>query len=452
MSTLPVTTTPGAAHPSAMPARGASHAAIRHLVRKGMAVVILLCGAVGGWAGATHISGAVIAAGSLVVDTNVKKVQHPTGGVVGEIHARDGDTVKAGQLLLRLDETIVRANLAIVRKNLVELTARKSRLEAERDEKTEITFPPDLLAAAQTDPDVVFVLAGERKMLDLRATARSGQKSVLTERTTQLKEEIAGHEAQAKGKGEEIVLINRELEGARDLWRKNLMPITKLTALEREATRLTGERAQLLAQMAQAKGKISEIQLQIIQIDREMAGEVGKEMREIEAKVGELVERRTAAEDQMRRIDIRAPLDGVVHQSIVHTVGGVIQAGEALMLVVPGNDTLTAEVKVPPNEIDQLWLGQTALLRFPAFNQRTTPEINGTVERVAADVTVDQRTGASHYLVRIGVARDEVARLGEVKLVPGMPVEAHLRTGDRRVISWLMKPLSDQMMRAFRER
>jgi HlyD family secretion protein len=452
VSTLPVTVPAPAARPAPPPAGGTSHAAIRQLVRNGMAVVILLCGGVGGWAAVTHISGAVIAAGSLVVDSNVKKVQHPSGGIVGEIQARDGDRVKAGQVLVRLDETMVRANLAIVRKNLVELTARKARLEAERDERTDIAFPRELLAATETDPDVASVLAGERKMLELRATARNGQKALLTERTAQLREEIAGHEAQAKGKGEEIVLINRELEGARDLWRKNLMPITKLTALEREATRLTGERAQLLAQMAQAKGKISEIQLQIIQIDREMAGEVGKEMREIEAKVGELVERRTAAEDQMRRIDIRAPLDGVVHQSVVHTVGGVIQAGEALMLVVPGNDTLTAEVRVPPQDIDQLWVGQVALLRFPAFNQRTTPEINGTVERISADVTVEQRTGASYYLVRIGVTRDQVARLGDVRLVPGMPVEAHLKTGDRRVISWLMKPLSDQMMRAFREK
>jgi HlyD family secretion protein len=230
------------------------------------------------------------------------------------------------------------------------------------------------------------------------------------------------------------------------------MQITKLTSLEREAARLRGERGLLLAQIAQAKGKISEIQLQILQIDRDMAGEVGRELREIEAKIGEMIERKTAAEDQLKRIEIRAPLAGKIHQSTIHTVGGVIQPGEPLMLVVPDDENLTAEVRIAPQEIDQLWIGQPAALRFSAFNQRTTPEINGNVSRISADVSIDQRMGASFYLVRVGVPRSEIERLGDVKLISGMPVEVFMKTGDRTVFSWLMKPLVDQMTRAFRER
>ena len=230
------------------------------------------------------------------------------------------------------------------------------------------------------------------------------------------------------------------------------MPITKMTSLEREAARLTGERAQLVAKVAQANGRISEIQFQVLQIDREASSEVGKELREIEAKVGELTERKIAAEDQMRRIDLRAPQDGTVHQSAVHTVGGVITAGEILMLIVPEADKLIAETKIAPQDIDQLWIGQTAFLRFTTFNQRTTPEISGTVSRISADISTDQRTGQSFYTVRIALPASEVARLGDVKLVPGMPVEGMIKTADRKVISYLVKPLQDQISRAFREK
>jgi len=252
---------------------------------------------------------------------------------------------------------------------------------------------------------------------------------------------------------QEITFIQRELEGARELWSKNLMPISKLTTLEREGARLEGERARLTAAIAASKGKISEILLQIMQIDRDASSEIGKELREVEAKIGESVERKITAEDQMKRIEIRAPQDGIVHQTSVHTVGGVIPAGgEPLMLIVPLSDKLVAEVKVLPQDIDQLWQGQTASLRFPAFNQRTTPEINGLVSRVSADITIDQRTGQNYYTARIAVSTNELAKLGDVKLVPGMPVEAFIKTGDRRVISYLVKPLHDQITRAFREK
>jgi HlyD family secretion protein len=387
----------------------------------------------------------------LVVDSNVKKVQHPTGGVVGEIRARDGDQVKIGDVLIRLDETVTRANLTIVIKGLDELTARKARLEAERDGLADIAFPSEFIERVG-ELQVAAIIAGERKLFDLRQSARIGQKSQLRERIAQLREEISGIAAQIKAKAQEIVLIERELTGARDLWEKNLMPITKLTQLEREATRLEGERAQLMATSAQSKGKISELELQIIQVDRDLASEVGKELREVDAKIGEFVERRVAAEDQLKRIDIRAPQDGLVHQSVVHTVGGVINAGEQLMLIVPSADNLIVEAKFAPQDIDQVKVGQRAVLRFTSFNQRTTPELSGVVTRVSADTTVDQRTSASYYTLRISLTREEISRLGDVTLVPGMPVESFVQTGERKVISYLTKPLSDQVMRAFRER
>jgi HlyD family secretion protein len=425
---------------------------IRRHLRAGAALVVLLAGGVGGWAATTEISGAVIAPGALVVDSNVKKVQHPTGGIVGELHVRDGDRVKAGDILVRLDDTVTRANLAIVTKGLDELTARKARLEAERDGQQDLTFPHELLQRS-SDPQVAHVMEGESKLFELRRSARMGQKAQLRQRIDQLGELTTGLMLQERAKAQEIVLIQRELQGARKLWEQNLMPITKLTSLEREATRVEGERGQLVASIAQSKEKTSETELQIIQIDRDLASEVGKDLREAEGKIGELVERKVSAEDLLKRIDIRAPQDGTVHQLTVHTVGGVIAAsGEAIMLIVPDGDSLAVEAKVAPQDIDQLRLGHKAVLRFSAFNQRTTPEINGKVSRISADVTADQRTGLSYYTIRIALTPEEIARLGNVKLVPGMPVEAFIQTGDRNVLSYLVKPLHDQITRAFREK
>jgi HlyD family secretion protein len=421
-----------------------------HVVAGAVVVAVLTIG-VGGWAATTDVSSALIAPGSIVVDSNVKKVQHPTGGIVGEVRVRDGDRVKSGDIVVRLDETVTRANLAVVTKGLNELTARKARLEAERDGTDAIRFPAELMSRAQ-EPEVAAVMASERKLFELRRTSRTGQKAQLRQRISQLDEEISGLAAQRDAKMKEVALIERELAGVRELFQKNLVQLNRLTQLEREATRLEGERGQYVAATAQAKGKISELELQIIQIDQDLSSEVARELRDVDGKIGEFVERKVTAEDQLKRIDIRAPQDGTVFQSTVHTVGGVISAGDAIMLIVPEADNLTVEAKVNPQDIDQLKIGQTALLRFTTFNQRTTPEINGTVTRISADISTDQRTGLSYYTVRIGLPPQEVARLGEVKLVPGMPVEAFVQTGERTVLSYLVKPFYDQLARAFREK
>ena len=424
---------------------------VRHMLA-GLVIVIVLAGGVGGWAGTMTLSGALIAQGSVVVDSNVKKVQHPTGGIVGELRVRDGDRVKQGDIVVRLDDTVTRANLAIVTKGLDELAARKARLESERDGGNTVAFPADLLARAAKDPDIAAIIDGERKLFELRSTARTGQKAQLRQRIEQLNEEVRGLKAQRESKEKETKLIDREKEGVYDLWRQKLVPLTKLTELERAAVRLEGEAAQLIAQTAQTAGKISETELQIIQIDRDLSSEVAKETREIDGKIGEFVERKVTAEDQLKRIEIRAPLDGTVFQSNVHTVGGVITAGDAMMMVVPEADSLTVEAKVNPQDIDQVRTGQIALLRLSAFNQRTTPEIYGTVTRISADASTDQRTGQTYYTIRIAMPGDEVAKLGDVRLVPGMPVEAFVQTGDRTMISYLVKPLHDQLMRMFREK
>jgi HlyD family secretion protein len=404
----------------------------RHLVAAIVVVLVLVVG-VGGWAATTAISGAVVASGSVVVDSNVKKVQHPTGGIVGELRVHDGDRVHAGEIVVRLDETVTRANLAIVTKGLGELMARKARLESERDGLDTITFPAQLVAD-EGDPDRAAAMDSERKLFSLRKTARSGQKAQLRERIAQLGEEITGLAAQQNSKAKEIALIERELAGVR------------------EAARLDGERGQLIAAAAQAKGKIAETTLQILQIDQDIASDVAKELREVDGKIGEFVERKVAAEDQLKRTDIRAPQDGTVFQLAVHTVGGVITAGDPIMLIVPEADNLSVEVKVNPQDIDQLQLNQKAILRFSAFNIRTTPEIEGTVTRISADTSTDQRTGQSYYTIRIAMPAEQIERLGDVKLLPGMPVEAFIQTRDRTMLSYLMKPLHDQFLRAFREK
>jgi len=431
--------------------KGGARTSIRLHLIIGLAVVVVLAGGLGGWASTAEISGALIAPGSIVVESNIKKVQHPTGGVVGEVRVHDGDLVKAGDILVRLDDTVTKASLAIVTKSLNGLWARAARLEAEQQGLDKVVFPPMLLEETD-DPDAKDVMASEAKLFEVRTTGRIGQKEQLRERVTQLKEEIAGLEAQEKAKDQEIGLVEKELVGVRSLYDQHLVQLTRLTTLERDSARLAGERAQYVSAMAQTKGKITETELQIIQVDKDMVSEVSKDLRETNDKIGEFVERKVTAEDQLRRTDIRAPQDGMVLQLTAHTVGGVIAAGDAIMMIVPQTDDLQVEAKVNPQDIDKLQIGQKTLLRLSAFNQRTTPELNGRVTRVSPDVTTDQRTGQSYYTIRVSMPPEEVARLGEAKLIPGMPVEAFVQTGDRTMLSYLIKPLKDQLMRAFREK
>jgi len=426
------------------------HSLLRHLLLGSAAVAVLLF-IVFGWGTLTEISGAVIAPGKMVVDSNVKKVQHPTGGVVGDLRVKDGDRVKKGDIVVRLDETQARTSLAIVTKALDEMEARQARLEAERDGADKVTYPTDLLAR-RNEPGVAQTTTSEQRLFELRRSAREGQKAQLLEQIDQLRQQITGYDEQISAKSTEIEWNEQELGGIRGLWKQNLVPFNRVTTLERDSARLHGERGALTASIAQAKGRIAEIQLKVLQVDEDLRTEVGKELAEIRGKRAELTERRVAAEDQLKRIDLLAPQDGKIFQQAVHTIGGVIQAGEVLMLVVPDADELIIEAKVAPQDVDQIHAGQPAVVQFAAFNRRTTPELNGEVVGIGADITQDDKRNEAYYAVRIRISDKEMARLEGLQPMAGMPVEVFIKTSPRTVVSYLTKPLREQVDRAFRGR
>ncbi len=421
----------------------------RHLMA-GLLASVALVGGAGAWAAVTELSGAVVAPGHFVVDSYVKKIQHPTGGVVGEILVREGDEVKAGDVVMRLDATQTRANLAIVAKRLEELAARLARLEAERDDMEAIVFP-DWLMARRDSQNVAAAIHSEERLFEFRKASRKSKKAQLAERIVQYRHEIEGLKAQEIAYASGIEVIQSEVSSLEGLRRQGIVSVQRLNSLKTQAATYGGERGEKIAYQAQAAGRIAETRLQILQVDQDLKTEVGQELREIQAQVGEYVERKIAAEDQLRRIDIVAPQGGVVHQLAVHTVGGVIAPADPIMLIVPEGDDLALEVQISPKDIDQIQIGHRAVLRMSAFNLRTTPELNGHVGRIAADLTTDERTGQSYYLVRIVVPHEELAKLRDLKLVPGMPAEAMIRTSERTALSFLVKPLADQINRAFRE-
>jgi HlyD family secretion protein len=428
---------------------------IRKLNLTGLGVTVLLvCGA-GGWAATAQLAGAVIAPGTIVVESSVKKVQHPSGGVVGEILVKEGDRVAAGQIVLRLDDTMTKATLGVVRSQLDELTAREARLLAERDGAPAIVVPPQLIDG-RDDTSASAAVAGEGKLFESRRTARGGQRAQLHERIAQANEEIRGLSAQQAAKEAGLDLIAQELVGVTDLYKKSLVSISRYTLLQRDQTRLQGEHGQVIAEAARARGKISEIELQILQLDQDFRTEVLKDMRDAQGKIAELKERVTAAEDQLKRVDLRASQTGVVHQLTVHTVGGVINSGETVMQIVPRADELVVEAKLAPGDIDQVAMGAKAVVRIMAGNQRTTPEIAGMVTRVSADLAREQPNGAqpsqAYYTVRVSLPAEEVARLNDLHLVSGMPVEVFIQTSPRSALQYMLKPIHDQIARTFRER
>lgn len=421
----------------------------RH-IKLGLAVVVLLLGGMGSWAVLTKLAGAVIAPGTLVVENNAKNVQHPTGGVVKELRVKDGDRISAGDVLIVLDGTQVRANLDIILGSLDEIAARKARLEAESEGAEQVAFPAEL-AARSDEPALRKILSGEQTLFALRNAERVGQRRLLRERIAQLGQQVEGLTAQAEAKGREIALVAKELAGTQKLYQQGLMTLPRLTDIERTAVRLDGERAQLVASTAEAKGRIAEIELEILQIDQKLRAEGGSQLADLRTKFSELAERRTAAQDQLDRLAITAPQSGTVHELSVHTIGGVVRAAESLMLIIPSATALAVDARIAPKEIDRVRAGQKVALRFSTFNQQTTPEIDGRLVRVSADVLQDERTGFSYYTARIDISADQLDRLGVVRLLPGMPVETFIATEERTVLSYLLKPLSDQVMHTFRQ-
>lgn len=416
----------------------------------GGGIVLLLFFGMMLWLTVAQLSGAVVASGKLVVESNVKDVQHSDGGIIGEIHVRDGDRVKAGDLLIRLDDTMARASLGIVETQLSSLAARRMRLTGERDNLSELPIP-DLFTDRLDDPAIGDLIAAERNLFTARRNSLEGEKEQLSQKRAQLSETIIGLNAQKTANEEERRHIVDELTGLEGLFAKQLVPITRVAALRRERASLDGTHGELTASIAATRMQISETEMQILQLDRDRQTEVLGELTDIDQQIAELMQKQIALRDQLRRIDIRAPYDGTVYQMSVHTVGGVIAAGDRIMGIVPDQDELVIEAHISPRDIEQVVLGQDAVLRFTAFNQRTTPELSGSVLFVAADLERDELTGDTYYIVRVRISAGEVARLDGRDLVPGMPVEVFLATGERTALSYLIKPLSDQFARAFRE-
>jgi len=412
-----------------------------------LAVALLIFGA-GGWAAMAKLSGAVIGAGTLVVEGNVKRVQHKEGGIVGEILVRNGSPVAAGDVLVRLDDTLPRANLGVIVSQIDQLTARRFRLVAERDNAAAVATPDDTGSLSEKARDYV---SAETALFHARRRTIEGQKSQLRERIGQIGQETEGLVVRRNAKSEELDWIEQELGRVRSLSQQGLVQFTRLAELQRLKAQLEGERGQFITEVARAKTRVTETELQILQLDEDRRAEVLTELRDVENKLAELTQQRIAADDQLARIDILSPQAGIVHELAVHTIGGVIPPGETIMLIVPTKDALIVEARIQPADIDQIFVGQSAVLRFSAFNQRTTPEINGTVATVAADLIHNPQTGEAWYTARVRIPPHEIRRLGSLTLVAGMPVEAFIQTGERSALSYLTKPLVDQVSRAMRE-
>ena len=420
-------------------------------VRTAFRVLIISGGIATGWATLVPLSGAVVLPGTLVVESNVKKIQHPTGGVVSDIAVRDGMHVNAGSLLVRLDETQVRANGQMLVNQLDQTRMRAARLIAERDGAAEIRIPNNFTARV-SDPGIAQLVASEKSQFNARTSARRGQTEVLESNIGQFKEQIGGLDAQIASKTSQLSIISGEMTGVQELYTKGLVPLTRLTTLQREVARLEGERGQLVSSIAETKAKVGQAQLQIVKVDQDFRTEVLKDLREAQDKEAELTEKNVAAQDQLQRIDIRAPVTGTVNQLSIHTIGGVVKPGDVILEIVPDSDELQIEARLPPNEIDQVRRAQTAFMRFSAFNQRTTPQVEGAVSYVSADLSRDAQTNTTYYTVRVTLPGDERRRLGDVKLIAGMPVEVFLQTGSRTMVSYLFKPMTDQFHRMFNER
>ena len=429
---------------------------IRRLNLIGLSATVLFLGGFGGWAVTAKLTGAVIGQGTLVVESSIKKVQHPTGGIVGQFFVKEGSVVKEGDVLIRLDDTMTRSSLAATRSQLDEALAREARLLAERDGDESVTFPTQILNRMH-EPGVAAAVRGQEKLFQSRRTGRNGQEAQLRERVVQSQEEISGLVAQQQSKENEIRLMQDELAGVSQLYQQKLVNIQRYTSVQRDQARIGGERGQLISQIARARAKISETELQILQLDQDLRTDVLKELREAQGQIAVLNEKLVAAEDQLKHIDLRAPQSGTVHQLTVHTIGGVIANGEAVMQIVPLADKLIVEAKVSPLDIDQIALGSSTTVRIMAGNQRTMADLSGEVTHIGADLTKDkdqtsQPNNQPYYSVRVSLPEHEVARLKELKLVPGMPAEIFIRTHERTPLQYLLKPLNEQVSRAFRER
>lgn len=416
----------------------------------GLALILAFGVGFGAWSAMAPLASAVIAVGRIDVDGSVKSVQHETGGTVSEILVSEGSSVVEGQPLLRLDATGARAGLEIFASKLDELWMAASRLKAERDGAGTMELPA-FFAGREGEPVVVALFNTEQRLFTVRLAARTSQKDQLGARIGQLESQISGLKTQQAAKAHELALSATDLDGAHSLLGKGLAAQSRVNDLERAHARLEGEAGELAAALAEIEGRITETKLQILGIDQAAIADAGRELNDTTSAIAELAQRRIAAAEQLRRTEVTAPTDGVVHQLAVHTIGGVVGAGEVLMTIVPSSGTLTIEARISPVDIEGVHPGQEATIRLPGLNHATTPELAATVRRIGADLTEDQAMRVAYYPITLDLAPGEADKLRDTVLVPGMPVEAFIAGEPRTFLDYLTQPFRDRLPHALRE-
>jgi HlyD family type I secretion membrane fusion protein len=414
----------------------------------GLAVIGGVFGGLGLWSVTATLDGAVMAGGTVQVEAARKKVQHLEGGIVKEIRVRDGDAVLEGDILIRLDDTSVGANLRLMQGQSAELAVRRYRLLAERD-GTDLALPR-VINVRSDERGATDILAGQRALFEARRASRLVEIDLLRQQVLQLESQIDGLRRQEASKVRQIAFFDDELTGLRTLFAQGLTPKSRLLAVEREAERARGELATLAAGIAGGQTKVKETELAILRVDRSFQEKVADELRAVEAELNTQREKLVGAADQSQRSEIRAPRRGRVLNLAVHNPGSVIRPGETVMEIVPDDDTLVIGARVAPHDIDNVLPGAAATVRLSAFNQRTTPELTGAVQRVSADLVSDPATHESYYQAVVEVPPHEAARLHGLALKPGMPAEVFIRTGARTPLGYLIKPLTDSFARALR--
>ncbi|MFV0335055.1 MAG: HlyD family type I secretion periplasmic adaptor subunit [Tropicimonas sp.] len=417
----------------------------------GLITLTVLVAGLGSWAVLTRIAGAVVTTGQIEVASQQQVVQHADGGVVEVIHVADGDWVEAGQLLITLDGTFLRSELSIIESQFFEILARRGRLEAERNGETDIVFPQELASKARDDASTFSLLQGQTSLFRARAATLRQRAEQLGERKEQITSQIAGIDAQITSMGEQISLNEEELIAQEQLLSRGLTPVTRVLALRRQAASLTGDLGALQAQRAEALGKITEINLEIINMRTIRQEEAIAELRDLGYREIELAEQRRVLAERIARLDIRAPVSGVVHGLQVTTPRSVLRSADAVGYLVPQDQPLVISALIQPQDISNVYMGQQTNLRFPAFSTKTTPEVSGVVTVVSADAFQDNQTGQSFYKAQIMIAEGELDRLNGQILLPGMPVEVMLMTKPRTPMAYLIKPLADYFATSFRE-
>lgn len=424
---------------------------IRGPATLGLAASLALLLGFGLWATTSRIAGAIVVSGRIEVERDRQVVQHPDGGVVEEVRVAEGAHVTAGELLVRLDGAALRSDLTIVEGRLSELAGRAARLMAERDGSPQVVFPPDIQALAKAAPEVAAQLDGQRRLFEARTATLAEQRQLLLHRIDQITAQSDGIAAQRTATAVQLDLIEQELSAQQALLDKRLTQAGKVLALQREKARLDGQLGGLAAELARSADQVTEIRIQISGLATRRREEAATELRDIGPLMLELTERRRALVKEIERLDLRAPVTGIVLALQVSTPRSVLRAAEPVLYVIPQDRPLLITVRIAPIDIDEVAPGQPAELVFPAFSARDTPHLQGKVTRVSADALTDPQTGVAYFGAEVQLDPGEVARLGDRVLLPGMPAEVFLQTGARSPLSYLIKPFTDYFSHAFRE-